>query len=109
MEIQKEKLSVEGVRLFAKEGGREVGHAYLYILRNDLHSEPFGFVEDIFVEESARGRGYGTELLKSLIAEARQRGCYKIVANSRHSREMVHRWYKKHGFRDYGVEFRLDL
>ena len=34
--------------------GREVGRAFLYVLRNDLHPEPFGFVEDVFVDASAR-------------------------------------------------------
>lgn len=109
METRKEELSVEGIRLSVQEKDKEVAHAYLYVMRNDLHEEPFGLVEDIFVEEAWRGKGYGTELLKELIEEARRRRCYKIIATSRHSRENVHRWYQKLSFRDHGVEFRLDL
>ncbi len=99
----------KGARVSLKEGRREVAHAYLYIMRNDLHDEPFGLVEDVFVEETRRGMGHGTRLLKKLVKEARKEGCYKIVATSRRARKAVHRWYKKLGFKDYGVEFRLDL
>lgn len=98
-----------GVRVTVDREDSELGHAYLYILKNDQHTEPFGLVEDVFVEEAARGQGVGRELLRALIEEAKKRGCYKLIATSRHGRDDVHAWYQRLGFRDHGIEFRMDF
>jgi len=109
MRIKRKQIHSKGVRISINEGGKEIAHAYLYIMQNDRHEEPFGLIENIFVEEASRSKGHGTELLEKLIKEAQKGGCYKIIATSRHARETVHRWYEKLGFEDYGVEFRLNL
>jgi GNAT superfamily N-acetyltransferase len=103
------EVSGEGVRIAALEDGKELGHAYLYVLRNDLHDKPFGFMEDVFVEENSRGRGIGSLLVNEVIAEARRRGCYKLIATSRHTRKNVHELYRRLGFREHGLEFRIDF
>jgi GNAT superfamily N-acetyltransferase len=109
MQIQKKEISASGVKLFAVHEGKEVGRAYLYVMRNDLHERPFGFMEDVFVEEEFRKHGIGTDLVNELVAEAKRRGCYKIVATSRHERPKVHDLYVKLGWKDHGREFRIDL
>lgn len=76
---------------------------------NDLHREPFGLLEDVFVDESARGRGIGTELVRRVVAAANDAGCYKLLATSRTSRPKVHALYERLGFRNHGIEFRLDI
>jgi len=91
------------------ENGEEIGHAYLYILTNDLHKQPFGFIEDVKIEEAHQGSGHGTILLKEIEKVARQFSCYKIVACSRTSRTSVHEFYKRLGFSERGKEFRKDL
>lgn len=109
MQIKRKEISASGVKLFIEENGREVARAYLYLLHNDLHKEPFGFMEDVFVDESMRGKGYGTSIVNELIAEARKRGCYKLICTSRHSKEFIHQMYTKLGFKNHGIEFRIDF
>ncbi|MBI5398255.1 GNAT family N-acetyltransferase [Candidatus Woesearchaeota archaeon] len=109
MEVEQKDISALGVKLCVNDCEKEVGRAYLYILHNDLHKEPFGFLEDVFVEEAYRGQGLGTKILTALIDEAKRRGCYKLVGTSRHARPKVHELYKSLGFKDQGREFRLDL
>ncbi len=109
MEIKKIEKSTLGIKISVVENGVELGRAWLYLVYNDLHVEPYGLLEDVFVNESARGNGVGSELLKEAINEAKERGCYKLIGTSRKSRENVHDWYKKLGFEDYGLEFRMDL
>ena len=109
MNVRLYDQKASGVRVACQGNGRELGHAYLYILQNDQHTEPFGLVEDVFVEEAARGQGTGRELLKALIEEAKKRGCYKLIATSRHGRDDVHAWYERLGFRDHGIEFRMNF
>ncbi len=109
MEIQKTVCKSEAIKIIMEEAGKVVGRVYLYIVLNDLHAEPYGLIEDLYVEEAARGRGVGTELIKVAVTEAKARGCYKIIATSRQSREQVHALYEKNGFKNYGIEFRMDF
>ena len=109
MKIEQQTRLAHGTRFSVSADGREVARAYLYLMSNDLHAEPFGLLEDVFVDESARGDGIGTALVNEVIAAARQAGCYKLIATSRASRPKVHALYERLGFENYGVEFRMDL
>jgi len=109
MEIKKKTIEGKGIRFSIEINAKEVGRAFLYVLHNDLHKKPFGFLEDVFIDENLRGKGIGTQLLNEVIEEAKKSKCYKIVATSRHSRDKVHKLYKRLGFKDQGIEFRLDF
>jgi GNAT superfamily N-acetyltransferase len=109
MKVKKKEIEGKGIRFSVVINNKEVGRAFLYILYNDLHKEPFGFLEDVYIDENLRGRGIGTKLLNEIIEEARKNECYKIVATSRHSRPEVHKLYERIGFRNRGIEFRLDF
>lgn len=97
------------IKVTAQEDGAILGSAYLYIMFNDLHDEPFGFMENVFVQEGSRGKGTGTKLVEAVIAEAKKENCYKLICTSRHENSEVHKFYNKFGFKDYGKEFRLDF
>ncbi len=109
MKISEENKQLSGLRFSIKENDKEIARAFLYIMHNNLHTEPFAFLEDVFVSEVARGRGLGTKITKHAIKKAKELGCYKLIATSRNSRLSVHRLYKKIGFIDYGKEFRFNL
>ena len=109
MKISQIEKQTVGIKIFAEEDGVELGRAWLYLVYNDLHTEPYGFIEDVFVDESQRGQGIGNKLLEQIITEAKKRGCYKLIGTSRKSRDKVHSWYRKLGFEEYGLEFRMDL
>ncbi|MBI5797819.1 GNAT family N-acetyltransferase [Candidatus Woesearchaeota archaeon] len=108
MEILSKDVTA-GVKFYIEVEGREVARAYLYTLRNDLHERPFGFMEDVFVDESLRGQGVGTSLVKRLIDEARNRDCYKLICTSRYANEAVHDLYARLGYADHGKEFRINF
>lgn len=108
MEIKKEKIDAYGIRFYVKENGKEVAYGYLYVMKN-IKDKPFGLMESIYVDESLRGQGIGTKLVNSLIEEAKDIGCYKLIATSRYPRARVHELYKRIGFKDWGKEFRLDF
>jgi len=109
MEITKERIRGEGIRFSTVIDGKEIGRAFLYILHNDLHKRSFGFLEDVYIDESFRGQGIGSQLLAKIINEARKNKCYKLIATSRHSRRNVHKLYERLGFKDQGIEFRLNF
>jgi GNAT superfamily N-acetyltransferase len=109
MDIQTKDVNASGIKLFVTQDGKEVGRAYLYLMTNDLHERPFGFMEDVFVDDSLRGGGIGTALVNAVVQEAKKRNCYKLIATSRYARPKVHELYVKLGWSDHGKEFRIDF
>ena len=101
--------SISGIKFTAKDDGKTIGRAYLYLLKNDLHEQPFGFLEDVFVEEAFRGHGIGSKLVEAVIAEAKTQGCYKLICTARQTKPEVHAFYEKFGFNKWGSEFRMDM
>lgn len=97
------------VKFTIEYAGEIIGHAYLYVIYNDLHSSPYGLLEDVFIEEAHRGKGYGSTLVQAAIAEAKLRGCYKLIGTSRHERKEAHAFYERLGFKNHGLEFRMDF
>jgi GNAT superfamily N-acetyltransferase len=109
VKIDRRSRPAQGIRFSIDGPSGEIARAYLYVMTNDLHAEPFGLLEDVFVDESQRGSGLGTALVEEVIAAAREAGCYKLVATSRVSRPKVHELYERLGFQNYGIEFRMNL
>lgn len=110
MKLQKTvKKNVYGVKITYQDKGKEVGRAYLYILNNALHKRPFGFLEDVFVNEKYRGHGLGSKLIEAAIFEAKKRKCYKLIATSRNTKPQLRNFYHRFGLDVWGVEFRKDF
>jgi GNAT superfamily N-acetyltransferase len=110
MQIRERPARSEGLRFAIDQDGREVARAFLYLAENDLHpGRVFGLLEDVFVDESVRGSGLGVAMVNHVISVARRRGCYKLIATSRHERSRVHDLYRRLGFAEWGREFRMDL
>ncbi len=108
MEINKEiRKDCHSVKITAVEKGVEIGRVRLYVLFNELHDEPFGLMEDLFVSENNRQQGIGEKLVAAAIEEARKNHCYKFIFTC--SREELYGWYEKLGFEKYGLEFRMNL
>ena len=59
------------------------------------------WIEDVVVDESARGLGVGEALNVAAIDEARQRGAKNVSLTSRPSREAANRLYLRLGFEPY--------
>ena len=68
------------------------------------------WIEDVVVDESARGRGVGQALNQAALTRARAAGCRTVDLTSRPSREAANRLYQRMGFleRETNV-YRYDL
>ncbi len=97
------------IKIQALERGSIVGWAFLVIIKSDRHKEPWGLLENLYVETEQRGHGVGKALVQSVIEEAKDRGCYKLICTSRDTKPEVHAMYEKFGFQKWGVEFRMNL
>ncbi len=87
-----------------------VGMAAFIRAANLSHvGRPWALVEDVVVDASHRGKGYGEALLRRAIELAREGGCYKLVLTSNKARTDAHRFYRRLGFNATHEGFRIDL
>lgn len=95
--------------LFAARSGQEiVGLLTLAIFR--IPTGVRAWIEDVVVNNQARGKGVGDALNRAALAEAERRGAKTVDLTSRPSREAANRLYQRLGFkqRDTNV-YRYDL
>jgi ribosomal protein S18 acetylase RimI-like enzyme len=90
------------------DGGAIVGVSTLAVF--PIPTATRAWIEDVIVDESARGQGVGEALTHAMIDAARRRGCKTVELTSRPSREAANRLYQRIGFvqRDTNV-YRYDL
>jgi len=107
VEINKKPVEAYGIKFFVEKDGKEVARAFLYVMRNDIKNDIFGYLEDLFVAEELRGQGIGTQLINTVINEAKQIGCYKLELNTQLENKGAQELYKRIGFENLGLEFKM--
>ena len=98
-------------RLFvAEQDGIIVGSYALLVMHNLGHlGAPSAVVEDVVVGLAQQGKGVGKEMMRHALAEARERGCYKLALSSNMKRDRAHAFYEALGFRRHGYSFLVEL
>jgi ribosomal protein S18 acetylase RimI-like enzyme len=97
------------VVLVARDGdGTVLGSLTLVTFR--IPTGMRAWIEDVVVDEAARGRSVGDALNRAALDAARARGCRTVDLTSRPSREAANRLYQRLGFeaRDTNV-YRYEL
>lgn len=104
-----EILANEMTHMFvAVDGDEIVGSLTLALYR--IPTSLKGIIEDVVVDESARGRGVASKLMQRAIDNARENGVSKIELTSRPTRIAANKMYRKFGFEVRDTNFyRLDL
>lgn len=64
--------------LIAEEDGKPAGFALFFHNYSTFLGQPGIYLEDLFVRQEMRGRGYGKALLARLARIARERGCGRV-------------------------------
>jgi ribosomal protein S18 acetylase RimI-like enzyme len=82
--------------LIARADGRIVGTTTLIIFR--IPTGIRAWIEDVVVDESARGRGVGEALTREALRIAGQAGARTVDLTTRPSREAAGRLYERVGF-----------
>jgi ribosomal protein S18 acetylase RimI-like enzyme len=82
--------------LIARLDGRIVGTLTLVVF--PIPTGLRAWIEDVVVDESARGHGVGAELTKEAVRLAREAGAKTVDLTSRPSRAAANRLYERLGF-----------
>jgi ribosomal protein S18 acetylase RimI-like enzyme len=90
-------VTSDGSTLFvARDGDDIVGVLTLVVYR--VPTGVKAWIEDVVVDEAARGRGVGEALTRAALDEATANGIRTVDLTSRPAREAAHRLYQKLGF-----------
>jgi ribosomal protein S18 acetylase RimI-like enzyme len=82
--------------LVAVEEGVILGSLTLVIFR--IPTGMRAWIEDVVVDDAARGKGVGEAINRFALDLARQKGCKTVDLTSRPSREAANRLYQRIGF-----------
>jgi len=89
--------SEASVLLVARDGsGRILGTLTLAVFR--VPTGLLAWIEDVVVDETARGSGAGAALVRAALDRARSAGAKSVDLTSRPSREAANRLYQRMGF-----------
>jgi ribosomal protein S18 acetylase RimI-like enzyme len=90
------------------DAGTIVGIATLVTFR--IPTGRRAWIEDVVVDEAARGQGVGDALTRAMVERSREFGAVTVDLTSRPSRQAANRLYQRAGFvkRDSNV-YRFDL
>ena len=87
--------------------GRVVGHGFCVLQRPEntrlLRNVLTLYIDDICVDEAARGQGAGRAIYGHILAFARQKGCYNVTLNVWSCNPGAMEFYKKLGLTPYKV------
>ena len=90
----------------ATDGKRVIGWAALLV--DEAFVEGFGaFLEGFVVDDAARSRGVGRQLLEAVESRARARGCAEIRVQSNVLRERAHSFYERNGYTKVKAQYQL--
>lgn len=103
------RQSADGYRIVALWG--ESGPAALagYRLTENLVHGKFLYVDDLISDQSARGRGFGAQLLDKLKKDGRAHGCNKLVLDTGLDNFLAHRFYFRQGLLAQALRFNIPL
>jgi ribosomal protein S18 acetylase RimI-like enzyme len=95
-ELDEIAASPATVLLVARIEGRIVGSLTLALFR--IPTGMRAWIEDVVVDEAARGHGVGDALNRAALEIAAERGARTVDLTSRPSREAANRLYRRLGF-----------
>ena len=92
----------------AEQGGEILGMLSLVVV--DIPTGRKAWIEDVVVDEAARGLRIGRALVEKAKEEAKRLGAKKVYLTSNPSRKAAHALYKKCGFEEYNTSvFRTNI
>jgi GNAT superfamily N-acetyltransferase len=102
--------SEDGMLLGARAGGPLLGYACLYWHFSSLQATETVLMNDLYVEEGARGRGVGRALIEATADVARERGASHVEWATEPDNQTAQRLYDSTGAeRTEWVEYELGL
>jgi GNAT superfamily N-acetyltransferase len=109
-----ERVATERGRIFvADDDGRAIGWGVFIVAQHPVFvvadERTFGYIDELYVVEDARGRGVGQALIAACEDEARRLGLKQILLGVLDGNTRAREIYARAGFAPYALELRKYL
>lgn len=91
----------------AEEDGKVLGFAIHHYHDSTWDIAPEGYLEDLFVDDTVRGRGVGRALIDDLIAISKRHGWRGIYWHTSHDNDRARKLYDSYVETDGHIRYRL--
>jgi GNAT superfamily N-acetyltransferase len=99
----------DSIELLLKKNNKTIGYAAVKF-RNDFQSQGrIGYLSELIIDESQRGKGFGTKFLKEVMKLSKDKGCKEIQFPSTFKRKKAHKFYMTQGFNKTAYFFWKEL
>jgi GNAT superfamily N-acetyltransferase len=95
--------------LVAESEGRLLGLTHYLFHRSTIAIEPNCYLQDLFTNQEARGRGVGTALINEVYARAKQAGLTRVYWQTHETNETAMRLYNQVADRSGFLVYRKSL
>lgn len=95
--------------LVAEASGNLVGLAHFIFHRSTTMLGPTCYLQDLFTNQAARGRGVGRALISAVYERARSAGCTRVYWQTHESNTIAQRLYDTVAERSGFIVYRKDL
>lgn len=95
--------------LVAERDGRLLGLAHYLFHRSTIQIGPTCYLQDLFTEEGARGKGVGRALIEAVYERAREAGCPRVYWQTHETNVKAIELYEKIAERSGFLVFRKQL
>ena len=89
--------------------GHVIGFALCLLHEATWVKEPVCYLEDLFLDEAARGKGIGKALLDDLVEKAKANGWARLYWHTDEGNETARRLYDKYTEADGHVRYRMSF
>jgi len=109
VETASEDDAADPVEPVAKAAFAVLGVLSLRVMLDLFHGRPTALIQELVVDETARGRGIGGALLDAALDRARELGCVEVGVTTGEHNDAGQAAYRSRGFECDGVYFERHL
>jgi ribosomal protein S18 acetylase RimI-like enzyme len=89
--------------------GKVVGFIHQLFILDPFHGGLNSYIVNLFVKESCRNTGVGSQLVRKALKSAEKRDVIEVHVDTEESNEKAIRFYEKHGFQKVGIMLEKSL
>jgi ribosomal protein S18 acetylase RimI-like enzyme len=107
--LRKVLKDANGELIVSEFNGEVVGFIHQIYVLDPFHGGLNSYLMSLFVKESCRNVGIGSQLVKKALEKAEKRGTIELHVDTEESNVNTIRFYENHGFRKVGIMFEKSL
>lgn len=93
----------------AEEDNQVIGLITASVRPTLWHAGPVALIDELIVDEAARGRGVGKALIDAIVTWARKRGASEIEVSTEKDNVAAQAFYLRHGFEHESVLLEMEF